>query len=131
MDLNKYGIFFTFQYGNAKIVIFYRIKNPLSISLSLPVIKHWHFWSIYDYGYPCQHWKADTDVDSTLWASGLFDDGDIINLSIFNKIFQGNTILYVKKCKLKLNFCLEQENSIVGFVQNGMNIVIKIHKTFM
>ena len=60
-----------------------------------------------------------------------FDDGDIINLSIFNKIFQGNTILEVKKCVPRLNVCLEQQKSIVGLVQNGIKIVMKRHKTFM
>ena len=59
--------FLTFQYGTATIVMFYCKINPLSIffSLSLPVIKPGHFRSIYDYKHPCQHWKAETDADST------------------------------------------------------------------
>ena len=87
--------YLTFQYGTATIVMFNCKINPLSIflSLSLPVIKPGHFRSIYDYKHPCQHWKAETDAESTWSASGLFDDGDKINLSIFNKIFQCNTIL--------------------------------------
>ena len=88
-----YAGFLIFQYGTATIVMFYCIINPLSLFLSLPVIKPGHFWSIYDYEHPCQHWKADADAESTWWASGLFDNGDIVNLIIFNKIFQGNTIL--------------------------------------
>ena len=84
--------------------------------------------SIYDYEHPCQHWKADTDADSTWWASGLFDDGDIIHRSIFNKIFQGDTILDVKKCIPRLNVCVEQKKLIVGFVQNGMKLVIKLDR---
>ena len=57
--------FLTFQYGTAIIVMFYGIINPLSISLSLPVIKPWNFRLIYDYKHPGQHWKAETDADST------------------------------------------------------------------
>ena len=114
--------FLTFHYGNAKTVMFYCITHPLSIylSLSVHVNKPGHLGSIYDYEHLCQHWKGDTDSYSTWWASGLFDYGHIINLSIFNKILQGNTILEVNKCIPRINVCLEQQNTIVGFVQNGI-----------
>ena len=40
--------------------------------------------------------------------------------------------MFVEKCKPRLNVCLEQQNSrTVGCVQNGLKLVIKIHKTFM